>query len=173
MLPPNPPALIASQPVCPTDVTQLVPLLLRDLPSYANRVIVRARSHPQFQSLPTVIWAAQAEYAPLPVIAERSLADPNLKQFFFTTLERQRVGDHMQNFQQYHWVLMTPTDAGWQIALSYTRTGIYPQTDQPITPPRESSQGAIAQAAKLWLRDCHVGTIRPVSDAKQFKDQST
>ncbi len=170
MLPLAPPALIAAQPVCPTDVTQLVPLLLRDLPSYANRVIVRARSRTQLESLPTIILAAKAEYEPLPVVAEQSLADPNLNQFFFTTLERQRVGDQIQNFQQYHWFLLAPTAAGWQITLSYTRTGIYPQTDQPITPPRESSQGAIAQAAKLWLRDCHIGAIRPAIAAEQFED---
>lgn len=155
-----PPPLIAPQITCPTEITQLVPLLLRDLPSYANRVIVRNQSQAQLPHLPNVIAAGKAEYQPLPVIAERSMADPNLQQLFFTTLEHRRIHDQIIAQQQYHWFLLVPTTTGWQIALSYTRTGFYPQADRPITPPRDSSQGIIAQAVRLWLRDCHAGAIR-------------
>ncbi|MBE9030984.1 hypothetical protein IQ266_14715 [filamentous cyanobacterium LEGE 11480] len=153
------PVMIARR-TCPTDITQLTPQLLRDLPSYANRVIVRSRSVEQLNSMPIVVLAGQAEYAPLPVVAEKSASDPNLRQIFFTTLERQRVGKQLRALQQYHWLLITPTSTGWQIVLSYTRTGAYPQASWPVTPPRESSQGPIAQAAKLWFRDCHAGAVR-------------
>ncbi|NJN49324.1 MAG: hypothetical protein HC805_05530 [Alkalinema sp. RL_2_19] len=159
-LSPPPPLIAARVRTCPIDVEQLTPLLLRDLPSYANRVLVRRRSVDQLRTLPSILLAGKAEYAPLPVVASRSERDPNLRQVFFTTLERQPVGDTWRKLQQYHWLLIVPTSTGWQIALSYTRTGAYPQADWPITPPRESSQGPIAQAVTLWFRDCHAGSVR-------------
>jgi hypothetical protein len=160
MLPPPPPALIAARITCPTTVEQLAPLLLRDLPSYANRVIVRSRSTDQLKTLPNVLLAGKAESEPLPVVAEPQQTDPNVQQLFFTTFERQRVGDRLRELQQFHWLLLTPTSTGWQIVLSYSRSGSYPQSDGPLTPPRESSAGPIAQATKTWLRDCHAGAIQ-------------
>lgn len=154
------PLVAARVATCPATVEGFAPLLLRDLPSYANRVIVRRRSVLELSQLPSVIVAGQAEFQPLPVVAERSQQDPQLKQLFFTTLEQQRVGDLIRELQQYHWLLVTPTTTGWQVVLSYTRTGSYPQGQLPITPPRESSQGPIAQAVVLWLRDCHAGSVR-------------
>lgn len=144
---------------CPTDVASLMPIMLRDLPSYANRVIVRARGQADVSTLTSVITAGKAEFEPLPLSADSS-TDPNLKQVFFTTLERQRTGDTIYELQQYHWLFLTQTETGWQLALSYTRTASYPSADKPITPPRESSQAPIAQAAKLWLRDCNAGSVK-------------
>ncbi len=162
MLPPPPPALIAVRITCPTDVDQLAPLLLRDLPSYANRVIVRQRSVDALKTLPNILLAGKAESEPLPVVAAPSQRDPQVKQLFFTTLERQRVGNDFRELQQFHWLLLTPTTTGWQIVLSYTRTGSYPQTAGVITPPRESSDGPIGQAIKIWLRDCQAGSVAPL-----------
>jgi hypothetical protein len=154
------PVSVAAQPACPTEVEALMPQMLQDLPSYANRVIVRSRGVAELSTLTSVITAGKAEFEALPVAAEAGSTDPNLKQVFFTTLERQRTGDKMYELQQYHWLFLTQTDSGWQLALSYTRTASYPSTDKPITPPRESSQAPIAQAAKLWLRDCNAGSVR-------------
>jgi hypothetical protein len=161
MLPPAPPALIAARITCPTDIDQLAPILLRDLPSYANRVIVRRRSVDQLNTLPNILLAGKAESEPLPVAA--APPDPQVKQLFFTTLERQRVGEDFRELQQFHWLLLTPTTTGWQIVLSYTRTGAYPQAAGGITPPRESSDGPIAQATKIWLRDCQAGAVAPLA----------
>ena len=157
----SPPPIIAARiDRCPTEMQNLAPLLLRDLPSYANRVIAQSQGTVALRNLPSVILAGKAEYQPLPVVSEQSKRDSQVKQLFFTTLEQQRVGDRMRELQQYHWFLFTPTRTGWQIVLSYTRTGAYPQANWPITPPRESSQGPIAQAVKRWLRDCHAGAVR-------------
>jgi hypothetical protein len=38
--------------------------------------------------------------------------------------------------------------------MMFSQTGEYP-VKPPIAPPRDSSNGAIAQGVKLWLRDCH------------------
>jgi hypothetical protein len=154
--------LLAARITCPTDINQLAPILLRDLPSYANRVIVRHRSVDELKTLPNILLAGKAESEPLPVVAEPSQSDPQVKQLFFTTLERQRVGEDFRELQQFHWLLLTPTTTGWQIVLSYTRTGAYPQTAGVITPPRESSAGPIAQATKIWLRDCQAGSVAPL-----------
>jgi hypothetical protein len=160
MLIPPPPTVVATRLTCPAAVADLTPLLLRDLPSYANRVIVRARGQSAIDSLTTVITAGRAEFAPLPVSAEPGSIDPQLSQIFFTTLERQRTGNQMYELQQYHWLFISQTPTGWQLALSYTRTASYPSAEKPITPPRESSQAPIAQAAKLWLRDCNAGSVK-------------
>jgi hypothetical protein len=163
LFPPSPPALIAARITCPTTIDQLAPLLLRDLPSYANRVIVRHRQVDELKTLPNVLLAGKAEKEPLPVGAEAGQQDPQVQQLFFTTLERQRLGDDFRELQQFHWLLLTPTTTGWQIVLSYTRTGSYPQSAGGITPPRESSDGPIAQATKLWLRDCQAGAVAPLA----------
>jgi hypothetical protein len=149
---------------CPIDVADLMPTLLRDLPSYANRVIARSYKIENIGAMSQVITAGKAEFVPLPVSAEPGGADPNLKQVFFTTLERQRSGDQMVELQQYHWLFLTRTEsAGWQMALSYSRTAAYPSVEKAISPPRESSAGPIAQGVKLWLRDCEGGAVRESS----------
>lgn len=145
---------------CPTTIAALAPAFLRDLPSYANRVIVRNQTAEQMKFLPAIVVAGQADSQPLPVVAEAGASDPSVQQFFFTTLERQRVGDQLSERQQFHWLLLAPTRQGWQIVQSYTRLGNYPRSAAPLTPPRESSLGPIAQAAKLWLRDCQAGAVR-------------
>jgi hypothetical protein len=162
-LPPPPPLLAVSRIACPTEMENLTPLLLRDLPSYANRVIVRARGNSAVTSLPTVITAGRAEFAPLPIATDLAPQDPNLKQLFFTTLERQRTGDQLVELQQYHWLFLAPTPTGWQLALSYTRTASYPSAEKPVSPPRESSQGPIAQATTRWLRDCNAGSVQALN----------
>lgn len=41
----------------------------------------------------------------------------------------------------------------------FSRTGIYPG-GRPPTPPRDSSEGVIAQAIRTWLRDCQAEPVR-------------
>jgi hypothetical protein len=164
-LPPNTRPNDRSQ-VCPATITALTPAFLRDLPSYANRVIVRNQTAAQMKFLPSVVIAGQAEHQPLPVVAENSVSDPQVQQLFFTTLERQRVGDRLLERQQFHWLLLTSTSQGWQMVQSYTRSGDYPRSEGPLTPPRESSDGTIAQAAKLWFRDCQAGAVRFADDRR-------
>lgn len=159
---------------CPTEIEPLVQAMLRDLPGYANRIAVRslaqrssstARRAPQSRFQPprsTVILAGRPEFKPLPIrsfSASNSTqpSDPTLQQAFITTLEREVVGNQATNLQQFHWLFLTRTDFGWQLALMFTRTGSDPAI---ATPPRESSQGTIGQAVTLWLRDCNARSVK-------------
>jgi hypothetical protein len=154
---------------CPTQIEPLTQALLRDLPSYTNRQITRQTRRADFATMSQVVAASAPEFEPLPLSTSGSAngsangsataSDPNLKQIFFTTLERQTTGGQLVELQQHHWLFLTPTKTyGWRLAMLYTRLGSYP-AGRVITPPRESSQGPIGQAIGLWLRDCQAGAI--------------
>ncbi|WAL59296.1 hypothetical protein [Thermocoleostomius sinensis] len=147
---------------CPEQLDTLIPLLLRDLPSYANRVSQRAYSR-EFRitrNLPgTIIVAGQPEYEAIELTARQwPQQDNTTQQIFFTTLERQYVSNAIVNLQQYHWLFLTRTAAGWQFVLLFSAIGDVP-ANEPPTPPQDASQGVIAQAIRLWLRDCQAGRI--------------
>ena len=151
---------------CPSEVEPLTALMLRDLPGYANRVIVRSRTrYPAISSLDSVITAGRPEFVPLPLTSGTfsTIPDPqnasDLRQVFITTLERQNVAGTAIELQQFHWLFLTKTESGWRLALMFTRTGVT-SVEPPITPPRESSQGVIGQAVRTWLRDCNAGAVR-------------
>ncbi len=152
---------------CPNNVETLTSLLLRDLPSYANRVNQRARrrSRKVDISSSSVIVAGRPEFEPLslgpgqytPMTPAEVAAAP--KQVFITTLERQYTSGKLIELQQYHWLFLAQTDSGWSLALMFSRTGPYPG-GRPPTPPRDSSNGIIGQAVRNWLQDCRVGKVR-------------
>lgn len=151
---------------CTADVETLIALLLRDLPSYANRVTQRARRRSRSVEVYSyVILAGRPEFEPLTLgPGEYTQAAPDynsedLRQVFITTLERQYVGNKPVQLQQYHWLFLTKTDSGWRLAMMFSQIGLYPDT-RPPTAPRESTQGVIGQAIKIWLRDCRAGVIR-------------
>ncbi len=157
------PALSSGLPktICPQEIEPLAELLVRDLPGYANRATIKGRSRSQSKELTHVVIASQPEVEPLdlPNVLPNAKPNPNLHQLFITTLERQTLGDRMYEFQQYHWLFLAKTRVGWRLTHSFSRTGRYPQ-DEQITATRDSSQGAIAQGIKTWLRDCNAGSIR-------------
>jgi hypothetical protein len=137
--------------------------MLRDLPSYANRVVTRATQRQNLATASHVILAGQPEFEPLPLTANPEQVHPDLtvKQVFFTTLERQRTGDRLFELQQYHWAFLVQTRYGWQLVTLYSQIGSYPADERSVSPARESSSGAIGQAMRLWLRDCQAGAVRP------------
>lgn len=146
---------------CPTDLPTLMPLLLRDLPSYANRVSQRAYTDFRTADIPGyIIVADRPEYAPLSLNSERTPPprEDQPAQIFFTTLERQYVSRKPISLQYYHRLFLVETQGGWQLSLMFSTLGHYPD-DQPPTPPQDTSQGVIAQAIRLWLRDCRAGSI--------------
>ena len=61
--------------------------------------------------------------------------------------------------QEFHRLFLTKTNIGWTVVMMFTQDGSYP-VKPPIAPPRNSSNGAIAQGVKLWLRDCQAGSVR-------------
>jgi hypothetical protein len=141
---------------CPADLETLVDRLLQDLPSYANRVIVRSGFSPKTSTppgyvLPQIILAGRPEFEPLPVNSGDVLPE-NASQVFITTLERQYRGGKRVEIQQYHWLFFTKTEKGWELAKIVSRFG----TAADIRPLLgQDSQSEIAEAIRLWLRDCH------------------
>ncbi|NJL22855.1 MAG: hypothetical protein HC895_21790 [Leptolyngbyaceae cyanobacterium SM1_3_5] len=163
------PALAEVQPIrpsidCPADLPTLTILLLRDLPSYANRVTQRsftgldvAASRPGY-----VLVAGRPEFEPLSLGPGEYLPtiETAPQQIFFTTLERQYVNNRSIYLQHYHWVFLSQESDGWWLVTMRSQIGDLP-ADQPPTPPQDTSDGAIAQAIRLWLRDCRNRAITP------------
>jgi hypothetical protein len=147
--------LLALSP-CPADLETLVDRLLQDLPSYANRVIVRSHFSPNTNTppgyaLPQIILAGRPEFEPLPLNFEDALPE-NASQVFITTLERQYRGGKPVEIEQYHWLFFIKTANGWELAKIVSRFG----TAADIRPllGQDSEKSAIAEAIRLWLRDC-------------------
>jgi hypothetical protein len=141
---------------CSADLETLVDRLLQDLPSYANRVIVRSHFSPNTKTppgyaLPQIILAGRPEFEPLPLNFEDALPE-NASQVFITTLERQYRGDKRVEIQQYHWLFLTKTENGWELVKIVSRFG----TAADVRPllRREGEKSEIAEAIRLWLRDC-------------------
>ena len=142
---------------CPEAIESVSALLVRDLPSYGNRAMIRGRSRSEMAELTQVVVASQPELTPMEVPSLKP--DPNLHQVFLTTLERQTSAQKIYEFQQYHWIFLVKTRSGWRLVKSFARTSRYPKGDW-ITEIQDSSQGAIAQGIRTWLRDCAAGSIR-------------
>ncbi|WP_421655362.1 hypothetical protein [Leptothermofonsia sp. ETS-13] len=155
------PRYIRPRVTCPVNVEPLTTAMLRDLPGYINRLYIRV-VHRKTGGLLYAIAATQPDLVPLPAQSSEypNPIDENLHQIFFTVLERQYFGPQVVEFQHYHWLFLTKTMDGWKIALMFSRSGSYPSGDQPITPPRDSSQSLTAQAIRLWLRDCQAGSVK-------------
>lgn len=148
--------------VCPTDIGQLAQLMVEYLPGYINRVKIRQQVLTREAGIVSyTIVAGRVELEPLPVSVTQynSISPQTPEQVFFTTLEREYVDNRLETFQNYHWLFLTQTDAGWRLVLMYTRFGVDTETRPPL-PPQESSNTAVGQAVQLWLRDCRAGTLR-------------
>ncbi len=149
------------------NIETLTTQLLRDLPSYANRASQRARP-PLLSRTPDVysymMVAGRPEFAPLPLNPSGYSTDAlkttseKVDQVFFTTLERQYIQGKAVDLQQFHWLFLTKTKTGWRLAMMFSQIGYYPAI-KPPTPPRDSSNGVIAQAINAWLRDCQARSV--------------
>ncbi len=149
---------------CPDNLENLGDLLVKDLADYGNRIIQRNRifSH-DLEFFPIyIITVGKTDLQPLPLKQTQYKSpiklqeeDP-VKQIFFTTLERQYSSNNrIIETQNFHWLLLTKTPQGWRMIMLLTKLG-YPNDSQNFisSPPRDSSDGIIAQSVKLWLRDC-------------------
>lgn len=139
---------------CAAERFTLVRQLLRDLPSYANRANTLLGIPNQY-----VVVASQPEFQPLPLGPGQRAAEVQQAvdredpyQIFFTTLERSYQDGQLFRLQEYHWLFLTRSRSGWRLALLYSMIGPYPR-DSRILPPRDSSEGSLAQAIRTWLRD--------------------
>ncbi|WP_199344742.1 MULTISPECIES: hypothetical protein [Nostoc] len=140
--------------------------LLQDLSSYTNRASQRARRLSRSSDVYSyMLVAGRPEFTPLPLNLEEYSTDApkssasGVEQVFFTTLERQYIGKKVVELQQFHWLLLTKTKSGWQLVMMFSQTGSH-SAQQPLSPPRDSSNGTVAQGVKTWLRDCQAGSVR-------------
>jgi hypothetical protein len=140
--------------------------LLRDLPSYANRASQRARRLTRRgDTFSYMLAAGRPEFTPLPLNTNvasdttKTLSE-GVEQIFFTTLERTYIAKKAVELQQFHWLLLTNTSSGWRKVMMFTQTGTFPVSKQVPSPPRDSSDGVVAQAIDAWLRDCQAGSVR-------------
>ncbi|MBF1990429.1 hypothetical protein [Fischerella thermalis] len=140
--------------------------LLQDLPSYANRVIQRARRFGRKTDIFSYVLAAgRPEFTPLPlnltgeIPKELKYTEKDVKQVFFTTLERQYIGKKAVELQQFHWLFLAKAENGWWMVMMFSRTGSDLKQNPP-TPPQDSSHGVVAQGIQTWLRDCRAGDVR-------------
>jgi hypothetical protein len=148
-------------------IESITTYLLRDLPSYANRASQRSRRLTRRgDTFSYTIAAGKPEFQPLPLNPNSTSLDTTktlsegVEQVFFTTLERQYTAGKSLELQQFHWLLLTKTSSGWRKVMMFSRGGSFPVTKQPLSPPRESSNGVVAQAVDAWLRDCQAGSVR-------------
>lgn len=147
---------------CPTDVEILMELMLKDLPSYANRVTQRTRDGDRKEQVYNyILLAGRPEFEPLPLtnLQYKPVLPDTAKQVFFTTLERQYNQQKAVNLQNYYWLFLAPTPDGWYSILLFTQLASIEGASLPL-PPQDARNGAIGQGISLWLRDCRAGVLR-------------
>ncbi len=151
---------------CPTELEPLMEAMLRDLPSYLNRINHQKgnKSIPRY-----AIAASPANLNPLPIASSSNLppTQGGLYQAFFTVLERQYENQNKQEFQNYHWLFLAQNATGWQLATLYSRLGAYPANSRYPSALQDTTQQTTGQAIRLWLRDCQAGTIAPVKELRK------
>ena len=151
---------------CPADLEALMPLLLRDLPSYANRVIQRARVRDRSADISGYILLSSPPDIDAPPFDPDNPPPLNpiepestVQQVFFTTLERQYGLSGFAQIQAHHQLFLTLTETvGWQIVFMQTILDEYP-SGALLSEPRDNTYGVVAQGIELWLRDCQAGAI--------------
>jgi hypothetical protein len=154
---------IASTPrSCPANIDSLAKLLIRDLPSYTNRVIQRRRKLSD-KLYSSILAVGKPDFTPIEIVSREypsQFPQAAPTQMFISSLERQYTGIKSTDLQQFHWLLLAKTNLGWRLVNIYTRTGTLNRTnDSPIAPSIESSKSSIGEAIRLWLNDCYFGKI--------------
>lgn len=157
------PTFIRPQVSCPADFDTLTSLLVRDIPSYTNRILQSSVADiPDAYRPAYVITASRPELSPLDitdrVYTTGASSDELLRQLFFTTLERQYSGLDATAINHFHWLFLAPDDQGWRMVFMLSAIAA---DDEAQIPPRDSSQGSVGQAVQRWLRDCRAGAIFP------------
>jgi hypothetical protein len=156
------PIVAATPNTCPAQLADLANTLVRDLPSYTNRLIQqrRSRKDPVYSS---IVTASLPDLQPIDTLSREyppRFPQSAPRQIFLSTLERQYTGIQSTQLQQFHWLFIAQTRIGWRLVNIYSRTSTLPRTNVPITPPTESSNTVVGEAVRIWLNDCYVGKIR-------------
>ncbi len=156
------PIVAATPRTCPTNVASLANLLVRDLPSYTNRVIQRRRKISD-KLYSSILAVGKPDFTPIEIVSREypsQFPQSAPSQLFISSLERQYTGIKATDLQQFHWLFLAKTSLGWRLVNIYTRTSTGTRSsDSPLTPPIESSKSTIGEAVRLWLNDCYFGKI--------------
>jgi hypothetical protein len=155
------PNLAATPNTCPAKLATLTDRLVRDLPSYANRLIQqrRKRTDPVYSSMVT---ASMPDLRPIESFSREYPArfpQTAPTQVFISTLERQYTGTKSAQLQQFHWLFIANTRLGWRLVNMYSQTGGSPGDNTPVAPPIESSKTIVGAAISGWLNDCYLGKV--------------
>jgi len=154
---------------CNLELETLTQKLLNDLPNYANRIIQQVRRlDAPGDNYNYVLLAGREEFDPLslgpgrytPIAEDRKVEPP--QQVFFTTLERHYIANKAVRVQNYHWLFLVETESGWRMVTLFSRYGSEGKNDL-VSPPRETSNGAVGQGINIWLRDCRAGVFERVT----------
>jgi hypothetical protein len=162
LLCPTPPALVARAiHQCPATLPKLVELLLRDLPSYANRSEQRRRTKINTVNYTNYLTAGRPETAAQ--LIENPEYRPQVPsaaplQLYLSTLEKRYRGENSAELQQFHWLFLARGKKDWHLVTMYSRQG---QADGKPLPPVESLQSSVGEGVRIWLRDCNAGRIQP------------
>ncbi len=180
---------------CPTDIETLMALLIRDIPSYTNRVLQRSVAVlPRDQSAArrvesgsmrepyrpsSVLIAGRLELEPLDlndyVLTTSPTSGGQITQAFFTTLSRQYSGQYSSQPLGLNRLSIQEVQEYHWLLLTPASDGwrlvlMFSAIDnlkspRPLLPPRENSQGSVGQAIQIWLRDCRAGAIYPLDSS--------
>ena len=159
---PAPPALVARiDHQCPATLPKLAELLIRDLPSYANRSEQRRRPKVNTINYTNYLTAGRPEtVAQLIENPEYRTTLPAAAplQLYLSTLEKRYVGQNSTELQQFHWLFLAKGKKDWYLVAMYSRQGR--TTGEPL-PPVESVQSPVGEGVQIWLRDCNAGKTQP------------
>jgi hypothetical protein len=147
---------------CPSDLQRLTELMLKDLPSYANRVIQREKlRNPPFPPSLYILVSGSPEFEPLPLtnLQYQPVFEDTTQQVFFTTLERQYGEESLVHLENYYWLFLTQTEKGWRSVILFSQLASLDDGGLPLS-PKDSSNGPIGQGIRLWLRDCRAGAVK-------------
>jgi hypothetical protein len=153
--------LAAAPNTCPAKLASLTDVLVRDLPSYTNRIIQQRRKRTDLV-YSSMITASMPDLRSIESFSREYPAQfpqnaPT--QVFISTLERQYTGTKSAQLQQFHWLFLANTRFGWRLVNMYSQTGGSPGADTPVAPPIESSKTIVGEAISVWLNDCHLGKV--------------
>jgi hypothetical protein len=154
--------LVASTHTCPAKLDSLTNLLVRDLPSYGNRLIQQRRNRTD-KLYSSILTASVPDLQPIETMSREyppQFPQAAPTQVFISTLERQYTDLQSAQLQQFHWIFLAQTRMGWRLANIYTRTSSFPSANTSISPPIESSKTVVGEAIRIWLNDCHLGKVR-------------
>lgn len=149
-------APVATSESCPQSFEPFISTMLADIPAYVNRVNTRADNRNKY-----VIVASRADFDELPLLQASFPKNTNpetssdVRQVFFSTLLRRFSQQEIVHQQEHYWLIMAPSDRGWEFVQMYSIIDSYPSSDHLLSPPRNSSEGSMATAIKDWLKNCH------------------